>query len=257
MSKIGSTVLPYYGMIEQGFQTTSVGAAFAAIKKSAAPLRRQVLDELRQSIISGRCAPGARLLERELIEMLGVSRTVIREALRQLESEGLVAILPNKGPIVRELTASEGKDIYSIRAVLEGLAARLFVQNASHSQVEELEHALDRTCDAYRTNDPGLILETKNRFYDVLFEGAQSETLSSMIGVLHTRIWRWRALGLSHPRRSAHRWEESIRGLRAMVAAIRNRDADLAEKLIKEEVTRANVEVMRFIAVDKTAPSDE
>jgi DNA-binding GntR family transcriptional regulator len=62
---------------------------------------------------------------------------------------------------------------------------------------------------------------------------------------------------LSHPRRSAHRWEESISGLRAMVAAIRNRDADLAEKLIKEEVNRANVEVMRFITVDKTAPSNE
>ena len=76
----------------------------SAIHKSAAPLRRQVLDELRQSIISGRLNPGDRLLERELIAMMGVSRTVIREALRQLESEGLVAIIPNKGPVVRALT---------------------------------------------------------------------------------------------------------------------------------------------------------
>jgi DNA-binding GntR family transcriptional regulator len=238
-------------MVEQGFQTTSLGAAFATIKKSAAPLRRQVLDELRQSIISGRSAPGTRLIERELIQMLGVSRTVIREALRQLESEGLVAILPNKGPIVRELTASEATDLYAIRAVLEGLAARSFVQNASAMQVGELEGALDRTADAYKSNDAELILETKNRFYDVLFDGAHSETLSSMIAMLHTRIWRWRALGLSHPRRSDGRWEESISGLRAMVAAIKNRDADLAEKLIREEVTRANAEVMRLIQAGK------
>ncbi|HZR56329.1 MAG TPA: GntR family transcriptional regulator [Terriglobales bacterium] len=243
-------------MIEQGFRTTSLGAAFSTIKKAAAPLRRQVLDELRQSIISGRSAPGNRLVERELIEMLGVSRTVIREALRQLETEGLIAILPNKGPIVRELTASEAKDLYSIRAVLEGLAARLFVQNASNAQVEELERELDRTANAYQSNDPEQILETKNRFYDVLFDGARSETLSSMIAILHTRIWRWRALGLSHPRRSDHRWRESIGGLRLMLIAVKNRDADLAERLIREEVTRANAEVMRLIAADQ-APASE
>jgi DNA-binding GntR family transcriptional regulator len=116
--------------------------AFAAIKKAAAPLRLQVLDELRQSIISGRSAPGTRLVERELITMLGVSRTVIREALRQLETEGLVATVPNKGPIVRELSASEAKDLYSIRAVLEGLAAQLFTHNAGKIEIDKLEHAL-------------------------------------------------------------------------------------------------------------------
>ena len=102
-------------------------SALAAIPKLAAPLRQQVLDELRQSIIAGRLNPGERLIERELISMMGVSRTVIREALRQLESEGLVAIVPNKGPIVRTLTLEEARDLYAIRAVLEGLAARLFV----------------------------------------------------------------------------------------------------------------------------------
>src|SRR5580704_15724302 len=114
-------------------------SALAAIPKAAAPLRRQVLDELRQSIIAGRLRPGARLVERELIAMMGVSRTVIREALRQLESEGLVAIVPNKGPIVRELTRDEARDLYSIRAVLEGLAARLFVENASELSIGRLE----------------------------------------------------------------------------------------------------------------------
>ncbi|MBZ5529430.1 MAG: GntR family transcriptional regulator [Acidobacteriia bacterium] len=217
------------------------------IRKFAAPLRRQVLEELRQSIIAGRLAPGSRLVERELISMTGVSRTVIREALRQLESEGLITIIPNKGPVVRELTLGEAKDLYSIRAVLEGLAARLFAENAADAQIAELEAALNGTEEAYRGGDAERILKSKNRFYDVLFEGAGSETLSSMIGMLHVRIWRWRALGLGHPNRSEDRWKESIRGLRAMLDAMKKRDATLAEKTTREEVTRAAAEVMRLV----------
>src|SRR5262245_5016510 len=115
----------------------------AAIRKLAAPLRLQVLDSLREAIIAGRLAPGRRLTERELIEMLGVSRTVVREALRQLESEGLIANIPNKGPVVRELTPDEARDLYAIRSSLEGLAARLFVENADDAKVKELARALE------------------------------------------------------------------------------------------------------------------
>lgn len=217
------------------------------IRKFAAPLRQQVLDGLRRAIIDGQLAPGARLTERELTKMMGVSRTVVREALRQLESEGLIAIIPNKGPVVRALTLAEAKDLYSIRAVLEGLAARLFVENASNVQRKQLARALDVVASAYEDGDAQQVLDTKNRFYDVLFEGAGSETLSTMLSTLHARIWRWRALGLSHPRRSAQRSKESIRGLRAVLAAIKKHDADAAEKLTREEAQRAAAEVVRLI----------
>lgn len=235
-------------MIEQSSQIPSTRAALPTIDKFAAPLRQQVLDELRQSIIAGRLAPGSRLVERELTAMMGVSRTVVREALRQLESEGLVSIIPNKGPIVRELTLAEAKDLYSIRAVLEGLAAHRFVENANDNQVEQLQQALDATAEAYEQGNPDVILETKNRFYDVLFEGAGSETLSTMIGTLHGRIWRWRALGLTHPERSPERYKESVAGLRAVLAAIRDRDAGLAERRMRDEVTRASTEAMRLLS---------
>jgi len=217
------------------------------VQKLAAPLRQQVLDGLRQAIIDGRLAPGARLTERELTEMMGVSRTVIREALRQLESEGLIAIIPNKGPVVRELTLAEARDLYSIRAVLEGFAARLFTENARDAELKRLAQALDVVAGAYGRGDAQEVLETKNRFYEVLFAGAGSETLSSMLGTLHARIWRWRALGLSHPQRSAERSRESIEGLRAILAAIRRRDADAAEKLTREEAQHAAAEIMRLI----------
>jgi DNA-binding GntR family transcriptional regulator len=219
----------------------------AEVQRLAAPLRQQVLDGLRQAIIDGRLAPGARLIERELTGMMRVSRTVIREALRQLESEGLIAIIPNKGPVVRALTLAEAKDLYQIRAVLEGLAARLFTENADDAQLKKIAQALEVVVKAYASGDAQQVLETKNRFYDALFAGAGSETLSSMLGTLHARIWRWRALGLSHPERSAQRSKESVRNLRAMLAAIKKRDADAAERITREEADRAAAEVMRLL----------
>ena len=219
-----------------------------SIQKFAAPLRQQVLDTLRQAIIDGRLAPGARLTERELTEMLDVSRTVVREALRSLEAEGLVHVIPNKGPVVRELSRAEAEDLYQIRAVLEGLAARLFVQHASAEQVQQLAQSLDVVVQAYGSGDAARVLDTKNHFYDVLFAGAGSETLSSMLATLHARIWRWRALGLTHPGRSTDRSQESITHLRDMLAAIRARDAEAAERITRDEANRAGHEVMRLLS---------
>ena len=251
-------IVRYYGMtIQSSPNPEDGGLTLLPIRKSAAPLRNQVVEELRQSIITARLEPGSRLVERELISMLGVSRTVIREALRQLESEGLITIIPNKGPVVRELTVAESRDLYSIRAVLEGLAARLFAENADESQILKLEGALDATFEAYQANDPDRVLESKNKFYDVLFLGAHSETLSSMIAALHGRISRWRALGHRHPHRSTTRWKESILGLRATLDAIKQRHADLAEKLMREEVTKAAAEINRLIESDSSWSSGQ
>ena len=224
--------------------------AHPSFRRAPAPLRHQVLDYVRQAIISGRLAPGVRLVERDLIEMMGVSRTVIREALRQLEAEGLVATVPNKGPVVRELTAAEAKDLYAIRGALLGFAARFFVQNAEDADVHTLRSALDETAACYETGDPERILDAKTRFYDVLVAGAGSESLSAMLSTLHARIWRWRALGLSHPSRSPTRSRESIEGLRAMFDAIAARDAANAERCAREETDRAAIEVVHLLAID-------
>jgi DNA-binding GntR family transcriptional regulator len=208
--------------------------AVPTIRRSAAPLRREVLEALRLSIVNGRLASGARLIERELIGMMGVSRTVIREALRQLEAEGLVDVVPNRGAIVRELTVDEARDLYAIRALLEGLAARMFVEKAGADEIAELGRALKATAAAYR-------------FFEVLFRGAKSETLSTMQAALLARIWRWRALGLSHPQRSPGRSEESIKGLQALYKAIVARDAEAAEKLARDEVLHATTEIVRIL----------
>lgn len=218
------------------------------VPKVAAPLRQQVEGVLRRAIIDGRLAPLRRLTERELMEMTGVSRTLVREALRQLESEGLIAVVPNKGAVVRALTAAEAKDLYAIRAVLEGLAARLFVEHAGDAIRASLMETGEAVIAAYRDGDFPRALETKNRFYDVLFEGAGSETLSAMLNQLHARIWRWRALGVTHPRRSPQRAQEAARGLKAVCEAIRRKDSAAAERATREEANRGAAEVLRLLA---------
>jgi DNA-binding GntR family transcriptional regulator len=223
------------------------------VGRHAAPLRLKVEEVLRQAIIDGRLAPGQRLTERRLTEMTGVSRTLIREALRQLESQGLVSLIPNKGPVVRELTATEGRDLYAIRGVLEGLAARFFVQNAPAVVFEEIEAALGAVIAAYERADFPEALKTKNHFYDVLFRGSGSETLSSMLQTLHARIWRWRALGVTHPRRAPGRAQQAIRGLKAIGDAIRRRDAAAAEQATREEAANGAAEVLRLIATEVPA----
>jgi DNA-binding GntR family transcriptional regulator len=95
------------------------------------------------------------------------------------------------------------------------------------------------------------VLNAKNRFYDILFRGAGSETLSSMIATLHARIWRWRALGLGHPRRSRSRSKEAVKGLRDLLKAIERRDADAAEEIARLEVSNAAKEVMRILAEEE------
>jgi DNA-binding GntR family transcriptional regulator len=98
-------------------------------------LRHQVEHVLRQAIVSGRLAPGARLIERELCESLSVSRTSIREALRRLEAEKLVRIVPHKGPMVAVMTRQEASELYAIRGLLEGFAAAGFTRHADDASV--------------------------------------------------------------------------------------------------------------------------
>ena len=123
------------------------------VLKVAAPLRQQVVDGIRRAITTGRFRGGARLIERDLCEMAGVSRTLIREALRQLETEGLVKVIPNKGPIVVVVSPDEAKNVYQVRAELEGLASRLFVENASAPQVASLKQAFGDLKRAYAAGD--------------------------------------------------------------------------------------------------------
>ena len=106
------------------------------VERVAAPLRHSVTENIRYAIATGRFKGGERLPERELCELTGVSRTLIREALRQLESEGLIEVVPHRGPVVATLSADQARDIYEVRIQLEGLACKLFAEKATMRDAE-------------------------------------------------------------------------------------------------------------------------
>jgi DNA-binding transcriptional regulator YhcF (GntR family) len=114
-----------------------------------AALRDQVVGNLRNAIINGQFAPGARLVERQMCELLGVSRTLVREALRQLEAEGWIRILPYRGPVVITMTPDEVRDLYEVRSALEGIAAQRAATRATPEQLDRLEAAVEATMREY------------------------------------------------------------------------------------------------------------
>ncbi len=196
-------------------------------------MRAQVLDNLRQAIIERRLAPGQRLIERELVEMTGVSRTSIREALRELAAEGLVTTIPNRGTVVARVSAAEARQLYEVRSALEALAGRLFTANASQAQRAALARALDRIERLAAKGAP--ILAAKDGFYDVLFEGGGNEALRAVVASLHARVSVLRSLSLSVPGRAA----QSVAELRAIVDAVLAGDAEAAGRACSRHVEEA------------------
>jgi DNA-binding GntR family transcriptional regulator len=156
--------------------------------------------------------------------MMGVSRTSLREALREVEADGLVTTRPNRGPIVAPLSPETVESLYQVRAMLEGLAARLFARQASDAQIESIKRVVDAIARAYRQGDAKAALRAKGEFHRILLEGAGNEIAASMLRTVRLRISQLQSASLSHPGRK----NASIRGLRKLVAAFEARDEDAA-----------------------------
>ena len=135
------------------------------VEKVAAPLRHSVTESIRYAIALGHFTAGERLPERALCEMTGVSRTLVREALRQLESEGLIEVVANRGPSVARLSTEQADGVYQVRIELEGLACQLFAENASDDQQQALNEAFRNLKKSFKNTDPLARLRAKNHFY--------------------------------------------------------------------------------------------
>ncbi|KJC64838.1 transcriptional regulator, GntR family [Agreia bicolorata] len=214
----------------------------------AAPLREQVITALRQAILDFHLKPGQRLVERELIEQLGVSRTTIREALRELTSEGLVTVVPQKGAIVSAPSLEDAIDLYEVRAALESLVVQRFVERASDEQVVRLAATIDHLAAvAESTTEVRAILAAKDTFYAVLIEGAQSSALQQLLEGIQARVQVLRATSLSE----AGRIPEVVRELRAVTDAVANRDAKRAARLCAAHVRSAAKTALGSLTADK------
>ena len=226
------------------------GWAGARMSRVAAPLRDQVSSVLRQAILDRELGPGQRLVERELVDRLQVSRATIRESLRELEAEGLVAVIPQRGAVVASISLQEAADIYEARAAIESILVRRFVERAADAQVDRLADAVSKLRD---TTDAGLpireILAVKGRFYEVLVDGADSTVLATMLSSLQARVSLLRATSLTHKGRPM----EMIHELQTLAQAIAARDADEAARLCAEHVRNAGRTGMDQLAHEERA----
>lgn len=210
------------------------------VDRPAATLRHSVTESIRQSIAMGRFSAGDRMPERDLCDMTGVSRTLVREALRQLESEGLVQVIAHKGPVVATITAEQAAGIYQVREVLEGLAAELFATYANDGHREALHTAFASVRQAYKSGDVLTRLDAKNRFYDCLIEGAGNEALGTSLHMLNSRAMILRGRSLQMPDRS----KKSLKELENIIAALDARNSEEARTLAVHHVRQAAKTVM-------------
>jgi len=216
--------------------STGLRGLSVQVQRVAAPVREQVLEQLRHAIIEMRLQPAQRLVERELIEQTGVSRTTIREVLRELAAEGLVTTIPHKGTVVASPTLERAVELYEVRAVLEGMAARQFVEHAGEADMARIREGFEAIETAARgdSEGPGM-LAAKRLFYNALFEGAANRTIQEIVEGLQARVTVLRRASLAQPGRSAR----TVAEVRAIVEALEARDGERAAAACVHHVNQA------------------
>lgn len=195
-------------------------------------LRGRVFHRIREDILSGKYSDNEELKETTIGTELGVSRTPVREALRQLELEGLVNIIPNKGAYVTGISQKDIHDIYVIRSYLEGLAARWACENITDGQIEELEEILYLSEFHAKKQHYEQVVELDNKFHESIYRASGSKILEHELTTFHHYVERIRKKSLGKEARAMKSNEEH----RAILEAIRQRDGQLAERLAHEHI---------------------
>ena len=217
---------------------------FPKIERSSVTLREKVSDALRTAILNFQFLPGDRLVERELCDLLGVSRTSVREALRHLESEGLVEYGEGRGPQVAVITLTDAREIYELRCALESLIVELFTVRANDEQKLNLEFALRRLYSRLEQGEVVPILTAVTEFYEVLYEGSGNRAASDVLRQLQARVNFLRATSVSQN----NRYLESGAEMKAIFEAIQTGDPVKARAASIEHVKRAADVALRVLA---------
>jgi DNA-binding GntR family transcriptional regulator len=205
------------------------------IERSTKTLRTLALERMREAIMDFRFQPGERLVERPLCDQLGVSRSVVREVLRQLETEGLVEMIPGHGPAVAKPDLNRTDEIYELRALLEGIAARACAQSATDRQIAGLDAAFDGLLEAWAASEPIKVMRATTKFYEELFGAAGKHIAWEIVQGLNVRINQLRSMTIA----SADRRKPAIAEMTAIMDAIRSRDPERAEAAARRHVEQA------------------
>lgn len=198
------------------------------------PMRTHVYHEIEKAIMDGVFKPGTSLTEVRLSNELGVSRTPVREALMQLELEGLVRTVPNKGAVVVGVSDADIHDIYTIRTRIEGLAARRAAENFTHAELDAMREIVELQEFYVSKSDFAQVWMLDSRFHELLYEGCRSRPIKQMLLLFHNYIQKARESTVRSGRAAASTSEH-----RDIFNAILNKDPDEAERLTELHVSNA------------------
>ena len=193
-------------------------------------LREKILENIRDAIISGALKGGSRVSEPDLAERYGISRTPIREAFRQLESDGYLTVIPRKGAVVSEFSEKDVEEFYAIKSILEGYAARLACGKLTAKELDRLQAINDRLAELAAHNDIRTFFKVHNDFHDVFIKAADNEKLRELITSLVTRFQRLRLMSISLPGRMGI----SVQEHEKIIGAFRGKDTETAEMLVRK-----------------------
>ncbi len=215
----------------------------ATFTPQPASLRKHVEAALRKAIVSGELRPGAHLVDRVLCESLNISRTVLREAQRSLEAEGLLVIHQNRGCFVRSLTVEDAAYIYEVRAALEPLAGQAFALRASQREMAELEAVFEEFREAAKDAARPQLIEIKDRFYEILLRGGKNPFVERMMQLVLNQIGQYRGTSMSDP----GRLPSTVKEVAEIVDAISRRDSDATWQACLRHVRQAEKAAMRVL----------
>lgn len=205
-------------------------------------LAHRVYEIIKDRILSAELPPGTRLKDNGLAQTLGVSNTPIREALRELEKDGLIETIPYRGRFVKKMSIEETSEIYDVRLALEALAARLAVTRITESQLEEMEKAVQDYVIAFERDDITAGLEADLAFHDLLVQASGNNTLFQVVRDLANRIQVLRQLDKGKTRR-----KQSLGDHMAILQALKERDEGKAEVQVCRHIAKGKENVIKLL----------
>ena len=193
-------------------------------------LREKILETIRESILKGQLKPGEKVAEPELAERFGISRTPIREAFRQLESEGYLTVIPRKGAVVTALSERAVEEFYAIKSILEGYAAQMAAENMTDKDIEKLETINIKLQELAEEGDVKTFFRVHNEFHEVFIKASGNEKLLELINQLMLKFNRFRLASLSLP----GRMEISVKEHEKIIRAFKRKDGAQADSLVRK-----------------------
>lgn len=205
---------------------------FSVTMNEYLPLRDVVFNTLRQAILRGELKPGERLMEIQLANKLGVSRTPIREAIRKLELEGLVLMIPRKGAEVADITEKSLKDVLEVRRALEELSVKLTCDRITKEEMRELETAAENFRKTLKSKDITEIAEADVRFHDVIYNATKNQKLIQLLNNLHEQMYRYRIEYL----KKEEVYPKLLKEHKEIIARIGNGEKEAAARIVCEHI---------------------